>query len=70
MEPVTVIFLTGLLSGVIIGDAFDPLGIHHGEFDKECLVKTTSIRTYNFEIKDYIENTTKVETCNTTTKVD
>jgi len=26
MEPITLIFLGGLVSGVIVGDAFDPIG--------------------------------------------
>ena len=68
MEPTSVIYLSGLITGIIVGDATDPLGIHDTNVDKTCVVKTITDKSYNFEIKDYIENTSKVETCTITTK--
>ena len=64
MEPVTLIFLSGMVSGVIIGDAFDPIGIDDSEhIVKECTTKTTKSKIYDKELKDYINNEFVESTC-------
>lgn len=64
MEPITLIFLGGMVSGVIIGDAFDPIGIDDNDHViKECTTKTTKSKIYNKELKDYISNEFVEETC-------
>lgn len=70
MEPITLIFLGGMVSGVIVGDAFDPIGLSKDDVDlhKQCVVTTIKDKQYNFEIKDYIENVRETEVCNTQTK--
>ncbi len=70
MEPITLIFLGGMVSGVIVGDAFDPIGLSKDDVDlhKQCVVTTIKDKQYNFEIKDYIETIRTTEVCNTQTK--
>ena len=70
MEPITLIFLGGMVSGVIVGDAFDPIGLSKDDVDlhKQCIVTTIKDKQYNFEIKDYIETVRTTEVCNTQTK--
>ena len=70
MEPITLIFLGGMVSGVIVGDAFDPIGLSKDDVDlhKQCVVTTIKDKQYNFEIKDYIESVKTTEVCNTQTK--
>tara|TARA_B100000767_G_scaffold45340_1_gene39762 strand:- start:318 stop:587 length:270 start_codon:yes stop_codon:yes gene_type:complete len=64
MEPITLIFLSGMVSGVIIGDAFDPIGIDDNDHViKECSTKTTKSKIYDKELKDYISNEFVEETC-------
>ena len=59
-----------MVSGVIVGDAFDPIGLSKDDVDlhKQCVVTTIKDKQYNFEIKDYIENIRTTEVCNTQTK--
>ena len=65
MEPITLIFLSGMTSGVILGDAFDPIGINdNNHVVKECSTKTTRSKVYDKEIKGYITNEFVEETCN------
>tara|TARA_B100000768_G_C11196170_1_gene339591 strand:- start:52 stop:339 length:288 start_codon:yes stop_codon:yes gene_type:complete len=70
VEPITLIFLGGMVSGVIVGDAFDPIGLSKDDVDlhKQCVVTTIKDKQYNFEIKDYIETIRTTEVCNTQTK--
>ena len=64
MEPITLIFLGGMVSGVIIGDAFDPIGIDDNEHVvNECSTKTTKSKIYDKELKIYIENEFVESTC-------
>mgnify|MGYP006112767969 CR=1 FL=1 len=64
MEPITLIFLGGMVSGVIIGDAFDPIGIDDNEHVvNECSTKTTRSKIYDKEIQDYIKNEFVEEIC-------
>ena len=64
MEPITLIFLSGLVSGVIVGDAFDPIGIDDNEHVvQECKTKTTKSKIYDKELKIYIENEFVESTC-------
>tara|TARA_B100000767_G_C19726453_1_gene519709 strand:- start:258 stop:515 length:258 start_codon:yes stop_codon:yes gene_type:complete len=64
MEPITLIFLSGMVSGVIIGDAFDPIGIEDNEHVvQECTTKTTKSKIYDKELKDYINNEFVESTC-------
>jgi len=66
LEPITLIFLGGMVSGVIIGDAFDPIGIDDNDHVvKECQTKTTKSKIYDKELKDYISNEFVEETCTT-----
>jgi len=65
MEPITLIFLSGMTSGVILGDAFDPIGINdNNHVVKECSTKTTRSKVYDKEIKGYITNEFVEEICN------
>ena len=64
MEPITLIFLSGMVSGVIIGDAFDPIGIDdNNHVVKECSTKTTRSKVYDKELIDYINNEFVEEIC-------
>ena len=64
MEPVTLIFLSGLVSGVIVGDAFDPIGIDDNEhIVNECKTKTTRSKVYDKQLKEYISNEYVEEIC-------
>ena len=55
-----------MVSGVIIGDAFDPIGIDDGDHVvKECSTKTRKSKIYDKELKDYISNEFVEETCTT-----
>ena len=64
MEPITLIFLSGLVSGVIVGDAFDPIGIDDNEHVvQECKTKTTKSKVYDKELKEYISNEYVEEIC-------
>lgn len=65
MEPITLIFLSGMTSGVILGDAFDPIGINdNNHVVKECSTKTKRSKVYDKEIKGYITNEFVEEICN------
>ena len=56
-----------MVSGVIIGDAFDPIGIDDNEHVvKECSTKTTKSKIYDKELNDYINNEFVEEVCTTT----
>lgn len=70
MEIITLIYLSGALTGTVVGEAFKPLDlpIDDSNLDKECIVKTTSSKVYDKEIKLYIENVYTEEHCNTKTK--
>ena len=58
-----------MVSGVIIGDAFDPIGIDDNDHVvKECSTKTTRSKMYDKELQDYIKNEFVEETCTTTHK--
>ena len=64
MEPITLIFLGGMVSGVIIGDALDPIGINENDnVVKECSTKTTRSKMYDKELNDYIFNEFVEEIC-------
>ena len=64
MEPITLIFLGGMVSGVIVGDAFDPIGINDNDHVvKECSTKTTRSKMYDKELNDYIFNEFVEEIC-------
>ena len=67
---ITLIYLSGAVTGTVVGEAFKPLGMPVGDanLDKECIVKTTSSKVYDKEIKDYIENVYTVKNCKTKTK--
>ena len=70
MEIITLIYLSGALTGTVVGEAFKPLDLPIGDayLDKECIVKTTSSKVYDREIKDYIENVYTVKDCKVKTK--
>ena len=60
-----------MVSGVILGDAFDPIGLSDGDNHnvvKECTTKTTKSKVYDKELKDYINNEFVEEFCTTTHK--
>jgi len=64
MEPITLIFLGGMVSGVIIGDAFDPIGIDDNDHVvNECSTKTTRSKIYDKELQEYINNEFVEQTC-------
>ena len=53
-----------MVSGVIIGDAFDPIGIDDNEHVvKECTTKTSRSKIYDKELKEYIINEYVDEIC-------
>ena len=53
-----------MVSGVIIGDAFDPIGIDDDEHVvKECTTKTSRSKIYDKELKEYIINEYVDEIC-------
>ena len=53
-----------MVSGVIIGDAFDPIGIDDNEHVvKECTTKTSRSKIYDKELKEYIVNEYVDEIC-------
>ena len=65
MEPVTLIFLGGLVSGVIVGDAFDPIGLSKDDDNvvHECTTKTSRSKIYDKELNEYITNEYVDEIC-------
>ena len=65
MEPITLIFLGGMVSGVIIGDAFDPIGLSKDDdhLVNECSTKTTRSKIYDKELNDYVNNEFVESTC-------
>jgi len=64
MEPITLIFLGGLVSGVIIGDALDPIGINENDhLVKECTTKTSRSKIYDKDLQEYINNEYVDEIC-------
>ena len=70
MEIVTLIYLSGAITGTVMGDAFDPLSLNapDANVNKQCVVTRVADKQYNFEINDYIENVKITEVCNTQTK--
>ena len=55
-----------MVSGVIVGDAFDPIGLSDGDNHnvvKECSTKTTTSKVYDKDLKEYINNEFVEETC-------
>ena len=65
MEPITLIFLGGLVSGVIVGDAFDPIGLSKDDDNvvHECTTKTSRSKVYDKELNEYITNEYVDEIC-------
>ena len=61
MTIVTLLYLSGAVTGTVIGEAYKPLSLPF--HDKDCYTHTKTIKEYNFEIKDYIENSVTEETC-------
>ena len=60
-----------MVSGVIIGDALDPIGLSDGDNHnvvKECSTKTTKSKVYDKDLQEYINNEFVEETCTTTHK--
>ena len=70
MEIVTLIYLSGAITGMVMGETFKPLSlpINDANVIKECAVKTTKSKIYDKELKDYINNEFVEETCTTTHK--
>lgn len=70
MGIITLIYLSGAVTGTVVGEAFKPIGlpVNDTDLDKECMIKTTKSKVYDKEIKDYIENVYIEEHCNTKTK--
>ncbi len=58
MGIITLIYLSGAVTGTVVGETFKPLGIpvDNANLDKECIVSTTKSKVYDKEIKDYIED--------------
>ena len=55
-----------MVSGVIVGDAFDPIGLSDGDNHnvvKECSTKTTKSKVYDKDLQEYINNEFVEETC-------
>ena len=52
-------------SGVILGDAFEPIGLskENKHIVKECTTKTTKAKVYDKELNDYINNEFIEEIC-------
>ena len=70
MEIITLIYLSGAITGSIVGETFKPysLPIDGANENKQCTVHTVTDKQFNFEINDYIENVKITEICNTQTK--
>ena len=65
MEPITLIFLSSMSSGVILGDAFEPIGLskENKHIVKECTTKTSRSKIYDKELNEYITNEYVDEIC-------
>ena len=63
MEIITLIYLSGAVTGTVMGDALDPLSINEPKINL-CSISKTTDKHYSFEINDYIENVYTIEECN------
>ena len=54
-----------MVSGVIVGDAFDPIGLSKDNDNvvHECTTKTSKSKVYDKELKEYIINEYVDEIC-------
>ena len=62
MTIVTLLYLSGAITGTVVGEAYKPLSLPLN--NKECITYSKKVKEYNFEINDYIENEVSEETCN------
>jgi len=63
MSIITLLYLSGAVTGTVVGEAFKPLSLPINEY-KECVTYSKKVKEYNFEINDYIENEVSEERCN------
>ena len=63
MTIVTLLYLSGAITGTVVGEAYKPLSLPLNN-NKECTTYSKKVKEYNFEISDYIENEVSEERCN------
>ena len=70
MTIVTLLYLSGAITGTVVGEVYQPLNlpINDSNVIKECTTKTTTNKEFNMEIKEYIENVYTEEVCVSLTK--
>lgn len=54
MTIVTLLYLSGAITGTVVGEAYKPLSLPLNN-NKECTTYSKKVKEYNFEINDYIE---------------
>lgn len=65
MTIVTLLYLSGAITGTVVGEAYKPLSLPlNKNKNKECVTYSKKVKEYNFEINDYIENEISEERCN------
>lgn len=72
MGIITLIYLSGAVTGTVVGEVYNPLGlpVNDSNVVKECSTKRITNKTYNMEIKDYIQTESVEELCNSITNPD
>ena len=63
MTIVTLLYLSGAITGTVVVEAYKPLSLPLNN-NKECTTYSKKVKEYNFEINDYIENEVSEERCN------
>ena len=62
MEIATLLFLSGALSGTVVGDALDPLSLNDEENEKKAIIQELCETTTTTDSNGLLS---KIETCKT-----
>ena len=62
MEIATLLYLSGALTGTVVGDAIDPLSLNDEESDKKAIIQEICEATTTTDSNGLVS---KIETCKT-----